>query len=74
MKSTITRETVWELAQAAIAAGAVDAYDDCVGGAVRAPTGASKACVDAVERYRAAARELDAHINGPQRAYYYFGR
>lgn len=69
-----TREQIQALARAARVLGAEAAYDDCIGGDLRAPCDASDACRAAVDAYRTAAIEFDRRVHGPARAYYFFGK
>jgi hypothetical protein len=57
--------------QAAVSLGAVDSYDDTIGGSLRAPFGAAPECVEAVAEYRR--REIALHretYGRARRAYY----
>jgi len=50
----------------AVRLGAIDAYDDCIGGDLRSPPDASPECDAALAAYRLAARERQAYVHGPE--------
>jgi len=66
-----SREKISSLADAAVALGAVEGYDDTPGGDLRAPYDATDACRDAVAAYRRAVRRRHSWVYGPERRYYY---
>jgi hypothetical protein len=70
---TPTLEQIQALARDAIVLGAEDAQNDCIGGDIRAPEGASEECERAVTAYRVACRVRHRMLHGPALRSYYFG-
>jgi hypothetical protein len=62
---TTSRE-VMEAYRHAVSLGAVDSYDDCIGGSIRAPYGATQECENAVAEYRY--KEIDLYRQTTGRA------
>jgi len=58
----------------AVFLGAVDSYDDCIGGSLRAPDGATSECVEAVAEYRRREIALHSETAGRARREYYKGK
>ncbi len=72
MESTIvTSDDVQAAAQAAIAAGAVECYNDCVGGSLTDPPNASAECLQALQIYRSVSREHHRQVYGRMLREYY---
>ncbi len=66
-----SEEDVRAAAQAAIAAGAVEAYNDCVGGSLTDPPDASAECLQALQIFRTVSREHHRQVYGPMLREYY---
>jgi hypothetical protein len=66
-----SREDVIALATAAVTAGAFDSYDDCIGGGLKAPEGASDSCLAALAAYRSACWAHHREVYGPALRDYY---
>ena len=60
--------------QRAVSLGAVDSYDDCIGGDIRPPTDATPECVEAVAEYRRLAISRHRETYGRARRAYYDDR
>jgi len=69
-----SEKRVRELYERARELGGEDAYDDCIGGSIRAPDGASKECEEAVRAYRRAEIEHYGKVYGPALHDYYNSR